>query len=181
MVLRYLLPLVFLVGCMPPEADGFGGSGSKNSNSGSTDPDDTDDETQDSGEEDTDDPLDDRPDGWPEPLDPNGASINDLQGKFDEYPNMGTVVEVSFGFWDGQSDVQGGTVVATVSDGRDMEGEEIQAEISASRSNSYSWVDGDRVVFVLDDVYETRSYEFVVMVVDRRDNRSNILEGTVSQ
>ena len=108
MVLRYLLPLVFLVGCMPPEADGFGGSGSKNSNSGSSDPEDTDDETQDTGEEDTDDPLDDRPDGWPEPLDPNGPSINDLQGKFDEYPNMGTVVEVSFGFWDGQSDVQGG-------------------------------------------------------------------------
>jgi len=30
-------------------------------------------------------------------------------------------------------------------------------------------------------VYETRSYDFVLMVVDRRDNRSNILEGTVSQ
>jgi hypothetical protein len=36
-------------------------------------------------------------------------------------------------------------------------------------------------VFVLDDVYDTRSYDFVLMAMDRRGNRSNILEGTVSQ
>ena len=166
---------------MPPGADGFGGSGSKNNPSETTDSDDTVEDTDDTSVEDTDDPVSDRPSGWPEPLDPNGPSITDLQGEFDEYPNMGTVVEVSFAYWDGQSDVQGGTVVATVSDGHSLDAEEIQAEISATRGNSYSWIEDDRVVFVLDDVYDTRSYDFVLMVLDRRGNRSNILEGTVSQ
>ncbi len=173
-----LVPLFLLLvtGCMPPGTDGFGGGGSKNRPDGGDDSaagDDTE-AADDTGM------SSNRPDGWPDPLDEDGPSITDLQGEFDEYPNVGDVLEVSFAYWDGQGDVKNGSLVITVNDGHDYVDALFQASI-AGNMNGSCWVADGRVYFALQDVYDSRSYDLSVMITDRNNHRSNVLEGTLSR
>ena len=161
------LTLFFLPSCIVGEDGGFGGSGSKNSGSWTGQTDDT------AEEEDTEENNGD----WPDPLDTNGPSLGEMEARFDDYPNIGTVIEVTITFFDPQDDVDGGWVVLSVNGG-DYVDAETEAKIGGQ--SNQAWIEEGLIWFVIPNVHDYESYDITVMVKDKKDHRSNILEGTVS-
>ena len=76
--------------------------------------------------------------------------------------------------------MKNGSLVITVNDGHDYENTQFEASI-AGNMNGACWVSDGRVYFALRDVYDSRSYDLSVMITDRNNHRSNVLEGTLSR
>lgn len=107
--------------------------------------------------------------------------LTDILGTFEDYPNIGDVVEVVITYEDNEGDVDGGVVHldmesvdtgATASFDVDIDGELARAEINPD--------DDSTVVIVAVQVPSTRdSYLVTVTIEDAGGNESNELEVTV--
>ena len=102
-------------------------------------------------------------------------TITSLSASFEEYPNIGMVLEVTAAYTDPQDDVDGGEVALTYAE----EGEKSE-EMDLSIDGSDAWVDTDEgtVVFALSGIDTDYTYELLVMLTDSSGNSSEPKEAT---
>ena len=149
--------LTLAVGCQTGNTSGFGANGSKYEGS----------ETE-TGTEETND--------YPDPVDPNGPSLLSMTLVFDEYSNIGDVIEAEIEYWDEQDDVSKGEVVVKITGG-DFNDASANAEIDGAAQ--MAWIEEGSIWFVVSGIHPWESYELTVQVKDKAGNRSNVLTGTV--
>ena len=150
-----------LLGCQPDDDGGFGGSG------GTYVPKDGDKDTG------VDSSL---PDGWDAPQDTDGPSLRNFVAIHDDYPNLGDVIEASVDFWDAQSNVDGGGEIHLTLNGGDWSDAKATAVIGGS--DGTSWVENEKIWFVISGVWNWESYDLDLMVKDKQGNRSNVVSAT---
>jgi hypothetical protein len=149
-----------LVACQPSDDDGFGGSGNQN--------------TPTDGNKDTGDETSDLPDGWPAPQDSDGPSLRNFIAIHDTYPNIGDVLEANVEFWDAQNNVDGGGKINLTLNGGDWSNATASAIIGGT--DGTAWIDGDKIWFVVANVWDWESYVIDLMVTDKQGNRSNVVQ-----
>jgi hypothetical protein len=149
-----------LIACQPSDDGGFGGGGSNN--------------TPTDGNNDTSDGNSDLPDGWPAPQDTNGPSLRNFIVIHDTYPNIGDVLEANVEFWDAQSNVEGGGEINLILNGGDWSNATAKAIIGGT--DGTAWVDGEKIWFVVGNVWDWESYVIDLMVTDKQGNRSNVVQ-----
>ncbi len=157
-----------LAGCSGDDA-GFGGDGNPYVNTG------TETETE---ETDTEDPYGD----WPRPYDPNGPSLGSMDAWFDEFGNIGDVIYVSIDYFDPQDDLLNGKFKVWVEseDGK-LDGDSDGDIKSTSSGSADAWISADdKLEFVISIEDEWQAYFLTVRAWDKRNNRSNDLEGSVA-
>ncbi len=160
---------IALSGCSGDDV-GFGGSGNRYENT------DTDD-SEPTETEDTENPYGD----WPQPYDPNGPSLGTMDAWFDEYPNIGDIIYVQVAYFDPQDDLLNGRFKVWVeADDGTVDGTS-EGDIKETTSGSAdAWIEDDKLEFVIAIENEWIAYFLKLRAWDKKNNRSNDLEGSVA-
>lgn len=123
------------------------------------------------------------PDVWGDDTAPSGddpgddgdaPTIRELVVFFDNYPNIGDVLEIQAVFEDAQDDVDGGTLDFTIVPASTGEGVDQQAEINGSDAR----VEDGAVMVTLQDIEVNDSYEVRAVLTDASGNRSDEAVGS---
>ena len=174
--------LILTAGCSPKEEEPGIGSG------GTADQITTD--TEDSGIEDS--GLDTAPpedtgedltdDGWPEADEANGPSQRNPDCFFEDFPNIGWVINCYVEIRDSQENLDGGTLELTASGGEFGKRASAEFEVGTFDGDACeACIDGEQATgaemnFAVPVQGTSDTYELVWMVKDKQGNRSNELE-----
>ena len=151
-----LFPLLGFFACMNDKDDGVFGSGGSSADVGSTEGDTA--AANDSGASDGVSPT-----------------ITSLSASFEEYPNIGMVLEVTAAYTDPQDDVDGGAVSMSYSED---DGKPEEMELSIDGSDAWVVTVEGTVVFALSGFDTGTTYVVTVMLTDSSGNSSTIEEAT---
>lgn len=102
--------------------------------------------------------------------DGESPQINSVRAAFEDYPNIGTVIEVGIVYYDPQDDVEDGVVTVVLTNEDEIE-EEIELDIDGSNA----WIDSDdgEVVFAVSGADDDMVYAVQVTLADSSGNSSN--------
>lgn len=97
---------------------------------------------------------------------------------WDDYPNIGRVVEVSADYTDAEDDLVGGTLSTEVFDDGESLGS-LEAEIEQDEGSAWVPEDETTVYFVIQNLNEGTAYEIDFEVTDLAGNTSDTVTATV--
>jgi hypothetical protein len=146
--------------------DGFGAGGNRYENTDTTG------ETDDT--QDTEDPYGD----WPTPRDANGPSLGTMTAWFDEFGNIGDVIDVQIEYFDPQDDLLDGRFEVDIeSEQGDVKGTAKGNIRDTTDNGADGWIEDGSLVFVISIDDEWQNYFLEISAWDKKNNESNRLEG----
>jgi len=178
--------LLIAVGCAPKDEDPGIGSGGTADQFPTETTDTAVEDTADTGTAPTDDTSDTlTDDGWPEADEENGPSQRNADCFFEDFPNIGWVINCYVEIRDSQENLDGGTLELTASGGEFGKRASAEFEVGTFDGDACeACIDGEQATgaemnFAVPVQSTSDNYTLIWMVKDKQGNRSNELEVTV--